>query len=474
MTTLDMSNEVSPPLAGALPPSSASAADRRRRRRDQPFPGLTHRMFEEPIITGRSLFGPYAVVSDPAGVRRVLVENAANYPKTALDLRFFTALFGGGLLGSDGDVWRRHRRIMAPAFDPRSVAAYGPAIATTARAFLRRWDALPDGAPIDMAEEMTALTLQVISRTVFSTDTDEIIDLVGGTLSRGLDAAAEGNILDLVPVIGEMRMRARERRLAKASVGLDEGISRLVAERETNLAGAPADLLTRLVVAKDEDGGRGLSPKEIRDEIITIFMAGHDTTANTLSWTWYVLSQRPADAERLRAELKSVLDDRPPAPEDLPNLPFTRRVVEESMRLYPAAPGLSSRRALAEDVVCGKTIPKGASVTIMPWIVHRHRRLWEEPERFDPDRFSPERSAGRPRFAYLPFGGGPRVCIGQVLAMNEAILILATLAQAYAPRLAPDAKVVPAANVTLRPRYGLKMILERRAPTAPPGGPGRA
>jgi cytochrome P450 len=418
-------------------------------------------MFEEPIVIGRGLLGPYAVVSDPAGVRRVLVENAANYPKTAMDLRFFTALFGGGLLGSDGDVWRRHRRIMAPAFDPRSVAAYGPAIAAAAQDFLRRWDAMADGSAIDMAEEMTALTLRVISRTVFSTDTDEIVDLVGGTLTRGLEAAASANILDLFPVIGELRMRARERRLAKASIGLDAGIARLVAEREANLANAPADLLTRLVAAKDEDGGRGLSPKEIRDEIVTIFMAGHDTTANTLSWTWYLLSQRPTEASRLRAELKTVLGGRPPGPEDLPNLPYTRRVVEESMRLYPAAPGLSSRRALAEDVVCGTTIPKGASVNIMPWVVHRHRRLWDDPERFDPDRFSAERSPGRPRFAYLPFGGGPRVCIGQVLAMNEAILVLAALAQAYAPRLAPDANVVPAANITLSPRHGLKMILER-------------
>jgi cytochrome P450 len=297
---------------------------------------------------------------------------------------------------------------------------------------------------------------------VFSTDSDEIIDLVGGTLTRGLEAAANANILDLIPVISEIRMRQRERRLAKSSLGLDEGVAKLVREREAHLADAPPDLLTRLVAAKDDDGGAGLTPKEIRDEIITIFMAGHDTTANTLTWTWYLLSQRPAEAARLNAELDQVLAGRPPGPEDLPRLAFTRRVVEESMRLYPAAPGLSTRRALAEDVVCGQRIPKGAAVSVLPWVLHRHRRLWEDPERFDPDRFSPERSAGRPRFAYLPFGAGPRVCIGQVLAMNESILLLAALAQAYAPRLAPDARVFPMANITLRPRHGLKMILERR------------
>ena len=464
MTTLDITDGSST-LAGALAPAARRGNDRRRRARDQPFPGLTERMFEEPIVSGRTLFGSYMLVSDPAGVRRVLVENAANYPKTSMDLRFFTALFGGGLLGTDGEVWRRHRRVMAPAFDPRSVAAYGPAIAASAREFLTRWDALPNGAAVDMAQEMKALTLQVIARTVFSTDSAEIIDLIGGTLSRGLEAASQANILDLLPVIGEWRMKARERRLAASSAGLDEAVAALVKAREANLAAAPADLLTRLVAAKDEEGGgAGLTPKEIRDEIITIFMAGHETTAGTLSWTWYVLSQRPVEAARLGAELDAVLAGRPPTPEDLPNLTYTRRVVEESMRLFPAAPGLSTRRAREADEVCGHPVPKGAAVTIMPWVIHRHRRLWDDPERFDPDRFAPEGSAGRPRFAYLPFGAGPRVCIGQVLALNESILILAALAQRYSPRLAPGAQVVPQANVTLQFKTGLKMTLERRCP----------
>jgi cytochrome P450 len=467
MTTLDIGDAPSA-LAGALAPSTKER-DRRRPKRDQPFPNLTERMFEEPIISGRGLFGSYILVSDPAGVRRVLVENAANYPKTELDLRFFAALFGGGLLGTDGSVWRRHRRIMAPAFDPRSVAAYGPAIAASAQEFLARWDKLPDSAAIDMAEEMTSLTLQVIGRTVFSTDSAEVIDLIGSALNRGLEGATEANILDLIPIIGELRMRARERRMAAGSAGLDEAVAALVKAREANLAGAPADLLTRLVAAKDEEakpgeGNGSLTPKEIRDEIITIFMAGHETTAGTLSWAWYALSQRPLQAARLRAELDEVLGGRPPTPEDLPKLAFTRRVIEETMRLFPAAPGLSTRRALASDEICGHAVPKGTSVNVLPWVIHRHRRLWDDPERFDPDRFSPERAAGRPRFAYLPFGAGPRVCIGQVLALNESILILAALAQRYDPRLAADADVVPHANVTLQFRKGLKMTLERRRP----------
>jgi cytochrome P450 len=462
MTSLDLA-DFAPPLAGALPPL-APAGGRRKPRRDPVFRGLTAEMFERPVVAGRGLFGPWILINDPAGVRRVLVENAANYPKAALDQRFFTALFGGGLLGIDGEVWRRHRRIMAPAFDPRSVAAYGPAIATTVQDFLDRWRAWPDGSAIDMAEEMTLLTLQVISRTVFSASSDSMIDLVHSTLRRGLEAAATVNLLDLAPVIGEWRMRARERTLAKASAGMDVAVAELIRTREANLDGAPADLLTRLVAAKDEEGSGGLTPKEIRDEIVTIFMAGHDTTANTLSWTWYALSQRPAVLARLHEELDRVLDGRPPAPEDLPSLPFATRVIEEAMRLYPAAPGLSTRRAQADDEVCGHKVPKGASVNVLPWVLHRHRRLWDDPETFDPDRFAPERAAERPRFAYLPFGAGPRVCIGQVLAKNEAILLLAALAQDYAPRLAPDAKVVPVSNVTLSPKHGLKMILDRRRP----------
>ena len=467
MTTLDIT-DAAPALAGALAPPRRDR-DRRKPKRDQPYPNLTERMFEEPVFSGRGLFGPYLLVSDPAGVRRVLVENAANYPKTQLDLRFFAALFGGGLLGTDGAVWRRHRRVMAPAFDPRSVAAYGPAIAASAREFLLRWEALPDGAAIDMAEEMRALTLQVIGRTVFSTDSAEVIDLIGGALNRGLEGAADTNILDLIPIIGDLRMRARERRMAAGSAGLDEAVAVLVKTREANLSGAPTDLLTRLVAAKDEEaspgeGNGGLTPKEIRDEIITIFMAGHETTAGTLSWAWYALSQRPVEMARLQAELDTVLAGRPPTPEDLPKLAYTRRVVEETMRLFPAAPGLSTRRALADDEVCGHAVRKGTSVNVLPWLIHRHRRLWDDPERFDPDRFSPERAAGRPRFAYMPFGAGPRVCIGQVLAMNESILILAALAQRYSPRLAPGAQVVPQANVDPAIQERLKMTLERRRP----------
>ncbi len=460
-----------PPLAGAL---EARPADMRARRARQEgfFGAIPARAFEEPVVAGRSLLWRWALISDPAGVRRVLVENAANYPKTRMDLAFFAALFGGGLLGLDGEDWRRHRRIMAPAFDPRSVTGYGAVMAKTLQLFLARWEALPEEAPIDMSTEMTALTLEVISHTVFSSDGAELMGPIRELLLHGLHSAAQANVLDVLPVVGALRMGARRRKLAAASQPLDAAIEGLLERRKAMGKDAPVDLISRLMAARDGETGGRLTGKEIRDEIVTIYLAGHETTASTLSWTWYVLSQRPAHLARLQAELDEVLAGRAPQAEDLPRLPYARRVVEEAMRLFPAAPGLSTRRALADDEVCGVKIAKGTAINILRWVLHRHRRLWDAPETFDPDRFSPERSADRPRFAYLPFGAGPRVCIGQVLAMSESILSLAALAQRYSARLAPGAKVVPTSNVTLQFRYGLPMILERRTARASAPAPG--
>jgi cytochrome P450/Na+/melibiose symporter-like transporter len=455
-------SEALPVLAGSR--QSAPARRRRRVRGEGFFAAIPAAAYETPIHHGRSLiFFKWVLVSDPAGVRRVLVENAANYPKTKFDLAFFAAIFGGGLLGLDGEDWRRHRRIMAPAFDPRSVAAYGPAMAATVQTFIERWDALPDSARVDMDQEMRALALEVISRTVFSTDSGEMKELVRDHMLRGMAHAGAANLLDLLPLIGARRMRRRVRELELASRPLDDAIARLLAEREAAPKAGPADLITRLMAARDSETGGRLTAKEIRDEIVTIYIAGHETTATTLAWSWYALSQRPEHMIRVQAELDEVLGGRAPGFEDLPRLAYTRRVVEECMRLYPAAPGLSTRRALADDEVCGVKIPKGASVNVIPWVLHRNSAVWSDPETFDPDRFSPEQAEGRPRFAYLPFGAGPRVCIGQVLAMNEAILALAALAQRYSADLAPGARVTPVANVTLGFRDGLTMILRRRA-----------
>jgi cytochrome P450 len=426
---------------------------------------LPDRCFEEPVVRVRGLFGGGLVVSDPAGVKRVLVDNVANYPRAERQLRMFRALLGEGLLGTDGDLWRRHRRIMAPAFDPRSVASYGPAISRACESFDPQWDAAPEGAVLDVATDMSRLTLRIIAGTMFSADSDEVIGLVADAMKEGFDFG-DFNLLDLVPILRGQRMRRRQQRMAEKFRPLDAAINRLVAARREAPAGAAADLLSRLTSARGEGGDSALSDREIRDEVITIFIAGHETTAQALNWTWYLLSQHPEAEARLHAELDEALGGRTPGQDDLPRLAYTRRVLEESMRIYPTAPTLSNRVALADDEICGFMVKKGMLIVIAPWLLHHHRRLWDAPSRFDPDRFLPERSAGRPRFAYLPFGAGPRVCIGQMLAMNEAVLILASLAQRYQLWLAAGQVVQPQANITLRPKHGLKMNLGHRRPAA--------
>jgi cytochrome P450 len=418
------------------------------------------RAYDDPIVTTRMLLQPVVLVSDPAAVRRVLVENVANYPKTEMERRFFVAIFGAGLLGIDGDLWRAHRRVMAPAFDPRSVASYAPAVSEAAVAFIEHWASLGAGARVDMAEEMTDLTLRIIARTMFSSDNPELLSAIRGSLGAGSLAIGELSFQDLLPVLRDRRMRERERMIARIFAPLDDLVHAMMAERAAKPDDQPADLLGRLMAASDDEGGGKLSAREVRDEVVTIFVAGHETTAMTMSWTWYLLSQHPAWVDRLQAELASVLGGRVAGQEDLAKLALTRRVIDESMRLYPAAPGLSMRVALEGDTLCGQKIAKGAAIAVLPWVLHRHRALWDDPERFDPDRFLPERSAGRHRFAFMPFGGGPRVCIGQLLAVNESVLLLASLAQRFRPRLAPDAKVIPMHNVTLQPRRGLEMLLE--------------
>jgi cytochrome P450 len=204
-----------------------------------------------------------------------------------------------------------------------------------------------------------------------------------------------------------------------------------------------------------------MDPRELRDQVVTIFMAGHETTAQALTWTWYLLSQHPAEEATFHAELERVLGGRAPRFEDLARLRYTRMVLEESMRLYPPAHTMS-REALAEDEIEGHRVAKGSVVSIVPWVIHRHRMLWDRPDVFDPERFAPERAAERPRFAYIPFGGGPRICIGASFAMTEALIILAMLAQRYRLSLAPDAAIEPVGLITLRPRHGLPMRLERR------------
>jgi cytochrome P450 len=275
-----------------------------------------------------------------------------------------------------------------------------------------------------------------------------------GELSFGLQ--------HLAPVIGPILLSRKLGRIRANFETLDTIMQTLIRGREKASGTAPKDLLDRLIAATDSETGVRMTDEEVRDEVIIIFLAGHETSALAATYAWYLLSQHPNEEAKLHAELDSVLGGRIPTYDDLEKLPYTRRVIDETMRLYPPAPMLTGRVAREADEICGRPIPKGREIAILPWVLHRHRSLWEEPDRFDPDRFTPERSAARPRFAYLPFGGGPRICIGAQLALTEISLLLATMAQRYRLRLVEPQDIVLLHRITLRPRDGIKMILERR------------
>lgn len=460
-----------PPREGAGP------LERFTLRCARPFPGLPDKAFEDPIFVARPRPGArftqvnatgarrrietsdpsarFILMNDPVGVKRVLVDRAANYPKTEFERRAFVTLFGTGLFGAHADVWRKHRRIMAPAFHPSSVATYGPTIAATSEAFRERLDASA-GQTLDVGEEMSALTLKVITKVMFSSQCDEAVSILSRTPTLGA-RAPRLSVLDILP----FGHQTREPQMSASLRPVHTIVDNLIAERRLNHDVGRGDLLDRLIAARDEFGVQ-LTSREIRDEVITILTAGHETTAVTMGWIWYLLSQHPCEEARLHEELRRLLKGRAPGAEDVPKLVYARQIIEETLRLYPPASGLATRVCLAEDEIRGFRIPAGANIVISPFVLHRHRRLWEHPERFVPDRFSPERRAKHDRFSYLPFGAGPRICIGHVLAINELVTILATLAQSHRLRLAPTARVGFVQGITLRP-LGLRMIVERRA-----------
>jgi cytochrome P450 len=452
LTKKSLAGLAAPPLK----PASFLAIVRSTKR--NPFEIIPLAAFEQPVYLSKWLLGAVLIVSDPEGVRRVLLDNVANYPKEELGDEFFSAMFGEGLLSAPSAKWRTHRKVMAPSFGTRTVESYAPAMVETAVAFAKLWDALPEGAEIDIAKEMNALTLKIICRTMFSSDAEELAAHAREAMEF-VQASLEFGLLDVIPVIGPRRLKRKQDAIRAHFKSMDEAIYRLIGERENIRDEAPKDFLTRLVAAKNPDDGVGMSAAEVRDEVITIFMAGHETTAVTMTWVWYLLSQHPAEEAKLHEELSTVLGGRDPGLEDLPNLPYTRMVIEEAMRVYPPAPGISLREAKEADELCGFKVKPGLQILVSPWILHRHRRLWDDPERFDPTRFTKEASEKRPRFAYLPFGGGPRVCIGATLAMTETMLILAVLAQRFRVRLKEGEEVELQTRITLRPKNGMKTIL---------------
>jgi cytochrome P450 len=451
-----------PELAGPKAPAKRlSFFAALRAMNDNPLATIPVIAYEQPIWGAKSMFGNQLLVSDPAGIKRILLDNVANYPKLALDVRILSTAFGDGLLTSDGDKWRAHRRLMSPTFDHRSIVSYAPVITHAAEARLKAWDAKGANAEIDIAREMVTLTLEVISRTMFSADSEALGSHLDETVRKGLGELSFG-LQHVAPLIGPFLLKRKLARIRANFEALDAVMRELIPSRAKSAGTAPKDLLDRLIAATDCETGFRLTDEEVRDEVIIIFLAGHETSALAATYVWYLLSLHPEEEAKLHTELDTVLGGRVPTHDDLEKLSYTRMVIDEAMRLYPPAPMLTGRVAREADEICGQPIPQGTEIAILPWVVHRHRMLWDDPDRFDPDRFSKARSMTRPRFAYMPFGGGPRICIGAQLALTEVSLLVATVAQRYRLKLVPRQDIVLLHRVTLRPRAGIRMRLERR------------
>lgn len=367
-----------------------------------------------------------------------------------------TAIFGHGLLTAEGDTWLRQRRLAAPAFHSRRIAAYGDVMVRYAERMLDGWH---DGESRDAHHEMMKLTMQIVSKTLFDAEVSE--DEM--EVSRAFDAIVEEIALRFrqpLPIPDWLPL-PRNRRYLAAVRRLDALVYRFIAARR-RVEGDRGDLLSMLLAARDEDG-RGMTDVQVRDEVITLFLAGHETTAIALSWTWYLLARHPEAEARLAEELETVLDGRAPTLEDLPRLSYTEQVIKESMRRYPPAYAFG-REAVEDCEIGGYRIPAGATVFMSQWAMHRDSRFFAEPEAFRPERWTAELEQSLPRYAYLPFGGGPRICIGNRFAMMEAVLLLATIARRFRLRLASSDEIKPFPSITLRPVGGVPVRLEARQP----------
>ena len=398
----------------------------------------------------------FYLLNHPDYIKDVLVTHHASFMK-GRGLQRAKRLLGEGLLTSEPPLHRRQRRLAQPAFHKQRINAYASLMVDYALRLEReRWR---DGRTLDVAQEMMHLTLAVVGRTLFGTETEAEAEEVREALSASMASFARF-MMPFAEFFSRLPLPAN-RRFTESRARLDRVIYRIIEERRAS-GEDRGDLLTMLLKAQDEEGdGTGMSDEQLRDEAMTIFLAGHETTANALAWTWFLLSQHPEAEARLHKELEEVLSGRPPTAEDLPRLRYTEMVFAEAMRLYPPA-WILGRRALEDYEVGGYTIPRNALVILSPYVMHRDPRYFPDPERFDPERWTPEAKAARPQFSYFPFGGGPRRCIGEGFAWMEGVLVIAALAQSWRLRLVPGQRVEPQPVVTLRPRRGVQMTPERR------------
>jgi cytochrome P450 len=416
----------------------------------KPLPFL-ERLAREYGDTSSFRIGPQRVYffNHPDLVRDVLVTKHSSFMK-GLALQRMKVVLGDGLLTSEGDLHKRQRRLAQPAFHRDRIRRYGEVMVEKAVAARERWS---NGQELDVAHEMTRLTLNVVAATLFDADVEDEADAIGGALTELMHMFPIlmhplANFIIQIPFLPQVR------RFRRAMASLDATIYSIIAERRRSGIDR-GDLLSMLLLATDtETDGGGMTDTQLRDEALTIFLAGHETTANALSWTLYQLARQPEVERELHREIDGVLAGRKPGPDDYPRLPYTEMVLAESMRLYPPAWAIG-RYTTAAVEIGGWMLPPKSLALLSPWIGHRDERFWPEPERFDPLRFTAEAKAARPKMAYFPFGGGPRLCIGEGFAWMEGVLMLATVAQRWRFERGPDVATQPL--VTLRPAEAMRM-----------------
>jgi cytochrome P450 len=421
---------------------------------DNPIEAWPRAVYEEPFFER----GNFLYAADPSMLKDILLDKVEAFPKDWMFDRVTKPALGEGLLTAQGEHWRWQRRAAAPGFRPDSVAAMTPSMAAAAEAALERWRDMGEGARLDIATEMTAITFQVILDTMLSGGEGIDVPMAARRITDYLETLGKINVADILqwPLWSRIALAPRGHR---AMVHLKAMVDGMVQRRR---AQAPrGDLVDLLMEAQDPESGRRMDDILLRDNLLTFIGAGHETTALALTWSLYLLGSHPPTAARVRAEIAGVAGDATITNAHVERLVFTRQVIQEAMRLFPSLP-LMSRMAAEDTEAGGRAVKAGTFVFIPIYALHRHRLLWRDPDVFDPDRWSPEEAAARHRFAYLPFGGGPRVCIGQTFAMIEAVAILATLVRGATLEPDPGHRIRPLMRVSMRPQGGLPMTLRLR------------
>ena len=397
------------------------------------------------------------LIAHPDGVKHVLQEHVKNYTKDHVSYSIVRWIAGDGLLTSQGDTWLRQRRLAQPAFHRQRIAGFGELMVRRSEETLAAWEAAAAaGQPVDVADAMMRLALRIVGDALFGTNIEAQADVVSRNFHTLSDqVVTRFRSFNLLPPVLPTRM---DRAWRQANRALDEVVYTIIAQRRRS-GEDTGDLLSMLMLARDEDTGEQMSDKQLRDELLTMLVAGHETTATALTWAWALLATNPEAAAKLHAELDAVLGDRAPTVADLPKLVYTRMVIDETLRLYPPI-YIFSRAVKADDMIGGYRIPKGSSVDISPYATHRHPAFWPNPERFEPERFTPDQVAARHKYAYVPFSTGPRICIGNSFALMEATLVLAVLARRLRLRLPSGKLPAPEPLLTLRPLGGMHMLVE--------------